>query len=156
MNAAPPIAPQGSPEDVLDHIGPGTDIIIPLANGNPLPKAGVFAHAEAEVVRRVPASVFWPRPAVDSVLVRLRRRQRPPVSTPPGRLFRIVDEGFAERRKTVVIAQALVEYSGASLMTALRDLWLTVQYHLSAMSSSSWLVLGACIGVISIFWLRSS
>jgi hypothetical protein len=56
----------------------------------------------------------------------------------------------------VVIAQALVEYSGASLMTALRDLWLTVQYHLSAMSSSSWLILGACVGVISIFWLRSS
>ena len=65
-------------------------------------------------------------------------------------------EATLERRKTVVIAQALVEYNGASLMTALRDLWLTVQYHLSAMKSSSWLILGACIGVISIFWLRSS
>ena len=65
-------------------------------------------------------------------------------------------EAKLERRKTVVIAQALVEYNGASLMTALRDLWLTVQYHLSAMDSSSWLILAACIGVISIFWLRSS
>ncbi len=61
----------------------------------------VAYRAEAEIARRVPASVFWPRPSVDSVLVRLRRRERPAVPTPPERLFEIVDEGFAERRKTM-------------------------------------------------------
>ena len=62
-----------------------------------------------------------------------------------------------ERRKTVVIAQAFAEYSGGSVITsALRDLWLTMQYHLSSMSSSTWLIVGACVGLISYFWLRSS
>jgi 16S rRNA (adenine1518-N6/adenine1519-N6)-dimethyltransferase len=61
----------------------------------------VAYRAETELVRRVPASVFWPRPKVDSVLVRLSRRAAPPVSADPKRLFRVVEAGFAERRKTV-------------------------------------------------------
>ena len=61
----------------------------------------VAYRAEASLVRRVPASVFWPRPSVDSVLVRLVRRAEPPVAVDPERLFRVVDEGFAERRKTM-------------------------------------------------------
>ena len=61
----------------------------------------VAYRAEAELVRRVPASVFWPRPKVDSVLVRMSRRAEPPVSADPARLFQVVEAGFAERRKTV-------------------------------------------------------
>jgi 16S rRNA (adenine1518-N6/adenine1519-N6)-dimethyltransferase len=60
----------------------------------------VAYHAEARVVRRVPPTVFWPRPKVESVVVRLDRRP-PPVTTPSDTLFRIVDEGFAQRRKTM-------------------------------------------------------
>lgn len=60
----------------------------------------VAYRAEAEVLRRVPPSVFWPRPKVESVLIRLTPR-RPPVDAPADRLFRVVDEGFAERRKTM-------------------------------------------------------
>ena len=36
----------------------GDVTVIPLANGNPLPKAGVFAHAEAEVVAARIADTF--------------------------------------------------------------------------------------------------
>jgi len=61
----------------------------------------VAYRAEAAVLRRVPASVFWPRPKVDSVLVRLVRHQAPPVDVDVERLFRVVDAGFAERRKTM-------------------------------------------------------
>lgn len=57
-------------------------------------------RADAELVRRIPADVFWPRPKVDSVLVRLTPR-RPPVDVDPRALFAVVDEGFAERRKTM-------------------------------------------------------
>lgn len=60
----------------------------------------VAYRAEARVVRRVPASVFWPRPKVDSVMVRIARRPAP-VAAPPERLFRVVEAGFAERRKTM-------------------------------------------------------
>jgi 16S rRNA (adenine1518-N6/adenine1519-N6)-dimethyltransferase len=55
------------------------------------------------VLRRVPADVFWPRPKVDSVLVRLDPRP-PAVDVDPAALFAVVDEGFAERRKTMANA----------------------------------------------------
>jgi 16S rRNA (adenine1518-N6/adenine1519-N6)-dimethyltransferase len=57
-------------------------------------------QAAVSTLRRVPASVFWPEPQVESVLLRITPRD-PPVSTPPDRLFRVVDEGFAQRRKTM-------------------------------------------------------
>jgi 16S rRNA (adenine1518-N6/adenine1519-N6)-dimethyltransferase len=60
----------------------------------------VAYHAEARVVGTVPASVFVPRPKVESVLVSLRRRALPPVSVPSeAALFELVRSGFAHRRK---------------------------------------------------------
>jgi 16S rRNA (adenine1518-N6/adenine1519-N6)-dimethyltransferase len=58
-------------------------------------------HATASVARRVPPTVFWPVPNVESVLVRIERRERPPVATDPGALFAVIDEAFAQRRKTM-------------------------------------------------------
>jgi 16S rRNA (adenine1518-N6/adenine1519-N6)-dimethyltransferase len=63
----------------------------------------VAYRADARIARRVPAEVFWPRPKVDSVLVRIDPRP-PPVDVDPGALFAVVDEGFAERRKTMANA----------------------------------------------------
>lgn len=63
----------------------------------------VAYRADANLVRRVPAEVFWPRPNVDSVLVRMVPR-RPPVDVDPAALFAVVDESFAERRKTMANA----------------------------------------------------
>jgi 16S rRNA (adenine1518-N6/adenine1519-N6)-dimethyltransferase len=60
-------------------------------------------RARAELVRRVPAAIFWPRPNVDSVLVRFAPHP-PPVDVPRAELFRVVEEGFAERRKTMANA----------------------------------------------------
>jgi 16S rRNA (adenine1518-N6/adenine1519-N6)-dimethyltransferase len=57
-------------------------------------------RADAELVRRIPANVFWPRPNVDSVLVRFVPHP-PRVDVDPSALFRVVEEGFAERRKTI-------------------------------------------------------
>jgi 16S rRNA (adenine1518-N6/adenine1519-N6)-dimethyltransferase len=65
----------------------------------------VAYRASVRVLRRVPPSVFWPEPNVESVLLRLERRP-PPVDVPRGELFRLVDEGFRQRRKT--LAGALV------------------------------------------------
>jgi 16S rRNA (adenine1518-N6/adenine1519-N6)-dimethyltransferase len=58
--------------------------------------------AEAGVVGRVPASVFVPRPRVESVLVRIERRARPAVDprvVSADELFHLVRAGFAQRRK---------------------------------------------------------
>ena len=62
----------------------------------------VAYHAEARLVGRVPASVFVPRPKVESVLVRIERRRAPAVDhteVPPARLFALVRAGFGHRRK---------------------------------------------------------
>jgi 16S rRNA (adenine1518-N6/adenine1519-N6)-dimethyltransferase len=61
----------------------------------------VAYHATASVARRVPATVFWPVPNVESALVRIERRERPPVATDPRALFAVIDEAFAQRRKTM-------------------------------------------------------
>jgi 16S rRNA (adenine1518-N6/adenine1519-N6)-dimethyltransferase len=53
--------------------------------------------ATARVVGLVPASVFVPRPNVESALVRIDRR--PPPDIAPGALFPLVREGFGQRRK---------------------------------------------------------
>jgi 16S rRNA (adenine1518-N6/adenine1519-N6)-dimethyltransferase len=63
----------------------------------------VSYHADAELLRRIPADVFWPRPNVDSVLVRIDRRT-PSVDVDPVSLFAVVEESFAERRKTMANA----------------------------------------------------
>lgn len=58
--------------------------------------------AQASQVGRVPASVFIPRPKVESVLIRLERRPTPEgaaATVPYHRLFSVVRAGFAHRRK---------------------------------------------------------
>jgi 16S rRNA (adenine1518-N6/adenine1519-N6)-dimethyltransferase len=61
----------------------------------------VATRAEASIVRRVPASVFWPRPNVESVVVRIERLAEPPVDPDDPMLHKVVDVAFAERRKTM-------------------------------------------------------
>ncbi len=67
---------------------------------------GVSVHvsywAEARIVGRVPATVFVPRPNVESALVSFRRLAEPavdPARVGPDRLFAVVRAGFAQRRK---------------------------------------------------------
>jgi 16S rRNA (adenine1518-N6/adenine1519-N6)-dimethyltransferase len=58
-------------------------------------------HGVATAIRHVPPEVFWPRPAVASVVVRIDRRERPPEEIDGSRLWRVVDAVFAVRRKAV-------------------------------------------------------
>jgi 16S rRNA (adenine1518-N6/adenine1519-N6)-dimethyltransferase len=74
--------------------GPGTE-------GYGAVSVRVAYRAAASIARRVPASVFWPRPKVASVVVRLDRLAAPPVGVDADRLWSVVDAGFAERRKTM-------------------------------------------------------
>jgi 16S rRNA (adenine1518-N6/adenine1519-N6)-dimethyltransferase len=64
------------------------------------PSVRVAYHATARLCGAVPASVFVPRPKVESVLVCLERRPTPPVDVPSVDLmFELVHAGFAQRRK---------------------------------------------------------
>ncbi|OKO93500.1 16S rRNA (adenine(1518)-N(6)/adenine(1519)-N(6))-dimethyltransferase RsmA [Geobacillus proteiniphilus] len=59
-------------------------------------------YTEAEVVMTVPRTVFMPQPNVDSAVIRLVKRQRPPVVVDDeGVFFQVVRASFAQRRKTL-------------------------------------------------------
>lgn len=60
----------------------------------------VAYHCEARLLGRVPPTVFWPVPAVESVLVRLTRRPSP-VEVDPTELMTVVQAAFGQRRKTI-------------------------------------------------------
>jgi len=58
--------------------------------------------AEPEIVCAVPRTVFVPPPNVDSAVVRLKLRGRPPVDVADEAMFfRVVHAAFAQRRKTL-------------------------------------------------------
>jgi 16S rRNA (adenine1518-N6/adenine1519-N6)-dimethyltransferase len=64
-----------------------------------IPSVKVAYRAGAEMVGRVPPTVFIPPPRVDSALVSIRRLPAPPVDADPATLFRLVEAGFGQRRK---------------------------------------------------------
>jgi 16S rRNA (adenine1518-N6/adenine1519-N6)-dimethyltransferase len=77
--------------------------------------------ATARVVGLVPASVFVPRPNVESALVRIDRRRPPDVA--PDVLFPLVREAFGQRRKM--------------LRKSLRDRVATEQFEAAGVSPES-------------------
>lgn len=59
-------------------------------------------YAKPEIVARVPASCFLPRPNVDSTVVRLTRYEKPPVAAQDEAfLFALIRASFNQRRKTL-------------------------------------------------------
>ncbi len=64
-----------------------------------IPSLRVAYWADAEIVAQVPASVFHPRPRVESVVVQVRRRLEPAAASDPDWLFRLIRTAFNGRRK---------------------------------------------------------
>jgi 16S rRNA (adenine1518-N6/adenine1519-N6)-dimethyltransferase len=92
--------------EVADRMaaGPGSK-----AYGIPSVKLAWYADTKRSVT--VSRSVFWPVPNVDSALVRFVRRD-PPAQVDRGRLFKLVDAAFAQRRKT--LRAALAGWAGSA------------------------------------------
>ena len=60
-------------------------------------------YAKPEIIMKVPASCFMPRPNVDSAVIRLIRYDNPPVEVrDEAWLFAIIRASFNQRRKTLV------------------------------------------------------
>jgi 16S rRNA (adenine1518-N6/adenine1519-N6)-dimethyltransferase len=67
--------------------------------------AKISYHADVETLRRVPREVFWPRPMIESSVLRLTRRRRSlDPRTGTRAIFALVDLAFGERRKTMINA----------------------------------------------------
>ena len=71
----------------------------PGARGRGIPSVLVESYGSARVVAPVPASVFFPRPRVESAIVRVDRAERGIAAARRDRLERVVRAGFSRRRK---------------------------------------------------------
>ncbi|MGQ9457932.1 MAG: 16S rRNA (adenine(1518)-N(6)/adenine(1519)-N(6))-dimethyltransferase RsmA [Anaerolineae bacterium] len=97
-------------------------------------------YGEPEVVRRVPAGAFHPRPKVDSAVVRIR--VRPPEARPhpdPEAFFRVVSAGFGQRRKQLrnALARAL-GLSSEEVARALRAAGVEPDRRAESLSLGEW------------------
>lgn len=78
------------------QVGPGTKDYGALS-------LAVQYFARPEIVARVPASCFIPRPNVDSTVIRLTRHAKPPVVVDDeAYFFAVIRASFNQRRKTLV------------------------------------------------------
>jgi 16S rRNA (adenine1518-N6/adenine1519-N6)-dimethyltransferase len=98
--------------DLLDHV-PAIDRMLvmvqrevgerlaasPGTKAYGIPSVKVAYWATAEVVGRVGPNVFWPKPKVESALVRIERRPEPATASDAEALFTLVRAGFGQRRK---------------------------------------------------------
>lgn len=76
-------------------------------------------RAKASIAFKVPATVFIPRPKVDSAVIVLDRLDAPPVSVPDeALLFDIIRAGFNQRRKTLANSLSRVMQLDKELITA--------------------------------------
>jgi 16S rRNA (adenine1518-N6/adenine1519-N6)-dimethyltransferase len=96
-----------------------------LAAGPGQPQFGALSlrvayRCEARIVRRIPRTVFWPQPNVDSVLVSLVRRP-PPVDVDEEALWTVIDAAFQQRRKTMRGAMVRLGLEPAEAARALSD-----------------------------------
>ncbi|GAB6179083.1 16S rRNA (adenine(1518)-N(6)/adenine(1519)-N(6)) -dimethyltransferase RsmA [Desulfotomaculum defluvii] len=73
-----------------------------------------------EIVTRVPKTVFYPAPDVESAVIRLTRRKNPPVNLQNEEMFfKVVRAAFGQRRKTL-----LNSLTGSGL--AEKEVWLEI------------------------------
>jgi 16S rRNA (adenine1518-N6/adenine1519-N6)-dimethyltransferase len=81
-----------------------------------IPSVKVAYWASASVVGLVPASVFVPKPNVESALVRIVRRAELAVAADRTVLFELVRLGFSQRRK--MLRRVLADRVGAEAFAA--------------------------------------
>ncbi len=76
-----------------------------------VPSAKLAWYAKAQRAGRVPASVFWPVPRVESGLVAFSRQPAPDTAASREQTFEVIDAAFAQRRKT--LRAALATWAGS-------------------------------------------
>lgn len=82
-------------------------------------------HAEVDIVHKVPASCFKPRPKVDSCIVRIRNRAEPRYPDVDYELLRaIIRVAFSMRRKTIrnsLVKSGNLEIDGDRVMASIES-----------------------------------
>jgi 16S rRNA (adenine1518-N6/adenine1519-N6)-dimethyltransferase len=77
-----------------------------------VPSAKLAWYAGTRLAGKVPRSVFWPVPNVDSKLVAFTRREPPSTTASREQVFAVIDAAFGQRRKT--LRAALAGWAGSA------------------------------------------
>jgi 16S rRNA (adenine1518-N6/adenine1519-N6)-dimethyltransferase len=86
---------------------------------------GVRFRSEPELLFNVSRGSFYPAPNVDSAVIKLTMREKPPV-TDEAFLFRVIRAAFSQRRKTFANAvSGMLQIPKASIFACLRELGIT-------------------------------
>jgi len=101
------------------------------------PSVRVRYHGRARIVGAVPATVFFPRPNVESALVMIERRATPAVDVDdPESMFRLVRAGFGQRRK--MLRRSLRPLLGAGADAVLERAGVDPQSRAESLDVEDW------------------
>jgi len=100
-------------------------------------------YCEPEILANVPASAFTPPPKVDSAFVSLTMRSEPPEPVRDEKLlWRMVQAGFNQRRKTLVNAlRSVLQTEADTLRQTLEKLGLSPTVRGEALELTDWIAL---------------
>lgn len=99
-------------------------VAVPGSKAYGILSLAVQYYTVPELVLNIPRTVFMPKPEVDSAVLKLTRRDVPPVSVADEQmLFRIIRAAFGQRRKTLLNALSNAGIGGAKdkLLTVLEE-----------------------------------
>jgi len=94
---------------------------------------------DIEIVKRVSATCFWPRPEVESAIVKMKRKPGPlPEREERDFLFELAKLAFTRRRKQLVSTLAGVGLTRAGAADLLEELGHSVRARPEDLSASDW------------------
>lgn len=105
----------------------------------------IAALARATIASRVSRNVFYPMPNVDSVTVRLERRDDAPTEDLDG-FFRLIDAGFEQRRKRLRNTLAGLGHEPAAVEAALEAIGRSSGARAEELDLGAWADLAAALG----------
>ena len=106
----------------------------PSTSAYGIPSVLAQLACDVRIVKKVPRGVFHPIPNVDSVLVGLRRHS----PAPPESLRKLVQQGFAHRRKALARSVALKGGDRDAVRAALEAMGLPVDARAETLAPAHW------------------
>jgi 16S rRNA (adenine1518-N6/adenine1519-N6)-dimethyltransferase len=108
-------------------------------------------YAEAEVIRVVKAGNFWPEPAIDSAIIRIKLLPQTTDAEHDKKFFRLVRVGFSAKRKMLKnnLAGGL-EIAPKIIEQALAKVGLEPQVRAEALSLEDWRKLFATLASLMV------
>lgn len=107
----------------------------------------VQLFGRASLVHRIPAGAFYPRPKVDSAVIRIDPFAQPPIPAEgQTHFFRVVRAGFGQKRKQLKNSLAAgLPYAGPEIVAALEQAGIAPTRRAETLSLTEWQRLAALL-----------